>query len=117
MGNASSTVKGRVPRTLRKAKSFRERSKKHEALDKRNEEVVTAAGKHHEKSENDKTTDRSTMFVGYDSDAEVLDSKEILSEDANKATTDSILSHMRGKHTRGKLEGEIICWNKSPTLV
>ena len=116
MGNASSRVKKRVPRNLRKTRSFREKAKKHEVSNERGQEAKVKGNEHY-KGEEPSTVGRNTMFLGYDSDAEVLDLEEVLDGNATETATRRSPLTRDEDYSRGKLEGDLNPWDERPYLM
>lgn len=106
MGNASSRVKKRVPRNLRRTKSFQGKAKKHEISDKEGEQAIPMGNRQHSPREDTSTIGKKAMYIGYDLDAEVLDIKETFEDDVARTTMD--LNPPKGdeNYHQGKLETE-----------
>ena len=119
MGNTSSRVRRRVPKNLKKAKSKQEKLRKHEIPDNESGHENKNGGEHRRTGEDASTAGKNTIYIGYDSDAEVLDFKDLLNENVAKIkrNIDSEQERERYDQSQAQAEGKMICWDESPTLV
>lgn len=116
MGNKSSRVKKRVPRNLKRRRSFRKKAKKHEECRQKSEQA-DARNNEHFIGDEPSTIGKSTMFLGYDSDAEVLDLKEVLDDDTTQIATATKPLKGGENYNQGKSGGEMKTPNGRPYLM
>ena len=117
MGSTGSRIRRRAPKTLRKAKSFQEKLERHDISSKEGEQVNNKDNEYHHKSEDAAIAGKNTMYIKYDSDAEILDFKELFNDNVAEIRKDIESAQEREGHDQGQSEGESIYWNESPTLV
>ena len=116
MGNTSTRVKKHLPKNPMKTRSFREKAKKHRGYNKKSEQANVKSNEN-DRSDEPSTIGKSTMFLGYDSDAEVLDLNEVLVGDAMQIATPTNPLKESKDYNQGKLECGIKRSNETPYLM